>query len=473
MRDIDFDELDKAVNSFLGNGPKTSPKTEVKIEEKPAEVAPREFIRAPRRGIDAGSFHRASVVEIAQKREEIVEKPVERVEVQDFAKFLNQEEKVMSEVGGGKSVDDFIPEIQDSAVEAPILDENSKSDKDISIAEKQEISSEFYSQDANLRAEKRDVMTDALALGALDYHEPVLETVEVTPPARESRSVVVPARPGVYKLEEDEDIKTFSGDKFEAPIFEEKTENEAPIESVELPVEDEVKVNVSIKKFADESAVEKSETAPSALRKLPILTDEMIAQKTSPAPKVEPIEASAPKKIGVQFDVSDEEKSEEIHEEKAAATFVEETKPEVKPEPKSDFNFENIASSFEPAKPAPAEEKIITQVSSTAVKSSTEEIKTPFVSNVKIDKRPLGAAAGAPMNFDMKKDFARRKQEIRRAKMNNPVPQAPMMATEEYASPVLHKKKKSGWGVVLAILLVTLLVSAGVGLAVYYFSLNN
>ena len=76
MRDIDFDELDKAVNRFLGNDKKSPSESEeiaikvnVSKQEKPSESlenapkeeirteAPREMVFPRRSGMNAGDFH--------------------------------------------------------------------------------------------------------------------------------------------------------------------------------------------------------------------------------------------------------------------------------------------------------------------------------------------------------------------------------------------------------------------------------
>ena len=96
-----------------------------------------------------------------------------------------------------------------------------------------------------------------------------------------------------------------------------------------------------------------------------------------------------------------------------------------------------------------------------------EKPKTPFVQNPQIEKRPLGTNQNQAKSFEFKKPVSSYKQksatitkELRRAKMS-----APILSSDEYSAPIKHKKK-SGWGVVLAIIAI-LMLGAGAGLVAY------
>ncbi len=109
-----------------------------------------------------------------------------------------------------------------------------------------------------------------------------------------------------------------------------------------------------------------------------------------------------------------------------------------------------------------ASEKVIIQ--------SVDEIekpKTPFVQNPQIEKRPLGTNQNQAKSFEFKKPVSNYEQksatitkELRRAKMS-----APILSSDEYSAPI-KRKKKSGWGVVLAIIAI-LMLGAGAGLVAY------
>lgn len=96
-----------------------------------------------------------------------------------------------------------------------------------------------------------------------------------------------------------------------------------------------------------------------------------------------------------------------------------------------------------------------------------EKPKTPFVQNPQIEKRPLGTNRNQAKSFEFKKPVSNYEQksatitkELRRAKMS-----APILSSDEYSAPIKHKKK-SGWGVVLAIIAI-LMLGAGAGLVAY------
>ena len=96
-----------------------------------------------------------------------------------------------------------------------------------------------------------------------------------------------------------------------------------------------------------------------------------------------------------------------------------------------------------------------------------EKPKTPFVQNPQIEKRPLGTNQNQAKSFEFKKPVSNYEQksatiakELRRAKMS-----APILSNDEYFAPIKHKKK-SGWGVVLAIIAI-LMLGAGAGLVAY------
>ena len=96
-----------------------------------------------------------------------------------------------------------------------------------------------------------------------------------------------------------------------------------------------------------------------------------------------------------------------------------------------------------------------------------EQPKTPFVRNPQIEKRPLGTNQNQAKSFEFKKPVSNYEQkaatitkELRRAKMS-----APILSSDEYSAPIKHKKK-SGWGVVLAIIAI-LMLGAGAGLVAY------
>jgi hypothetical protein len=101
----------------------------------------------------------------------------------------------------------------------------------------------------------------------------------------------------------------------------------------------------------------------------------------------------------------------------------------------------------------------IKPISSQAEAEDTD-LKTPFVQNVKIEKRPLGSANSAQSGSSFEfKPALDRNRKIKKAKHENMQPVEPILSRDEYSQPVMHKKKKTGWGVVFLIMLLV----AGLG----------
>ena len=97
----------------------------------------------------------------------------------------------------------------------------------------------------------------------------------------------------------------------------------------------------------------------------------------------------------------------------------------------------------------------------------SEKPKTLFLQNPQIEKRPLGMNQNRAESFEFKRSASNHEQkptaiikELRQAKLS-----APILSSDEYSTPVKHRKK-SGWGVVLAIFVI-LLLGAGAGFVAY------
>ena len=97
----------------------------------------------------------------------------------------------------------------------------------------------------------------------------------------------------------------------------------------------------------------------------------------------------------------------------------------------------------------------------------SEKPKTLFLQNPQIEKRPLGMNQNRAESFEFKRPASNHEQkptaiikELRQAKLS-----APILSSDEYSTPVKHRKK-SGWGVVLAIFAI-LLLGAGAGFVAY------
>ena len=444
MRDIDFDELDQAVNRFLGNDKKSPSESEeiaikvnVSKQEKPSESfesvpkeearteAPREMVFPRRSGMNAGDFHSNTyptrvdfTPSLAQENEPSQEISKEKVssEIKDnFDEKLHREHK-------NKGVD-ILDNLSEIKFEEPILDEEeileisqsdekilselkSESEENLSaeVFEKQ-ILSEIKNQDSSESEifEKNDEKAEIEA-------SPILSSEELSPvptPVREANlRIFVPERPGLHQIADEEEMVVFGTKNNEISAEStpkiETAEVEEVVSEPETPKEDETAEKIAVNFSSDKK--------------------EDLSEKTIEVPQIS-AEPKSVSKISIQ-------------------TEVEEEKVEDSPEVVS--------------QPVPPE------------KISTDEIKTPFVQNAKIEKRPLGSPqSGKVSNFDIKP--ADRSREIRRAKLENSPSSAPMLSRDEYSAPVVAKKKKSGFWTVALIMLIMAVFGVGGGFAIWYF----
>ena len=444
MRDIDFDELDQAVNRFLGNDKKSPSESEeivikvnVSKQEKPSESlenapkeeirteAPREMVFPRRSGMNAGDFHSNTYPKrvdftpsLAQENEPSQEISKEKVssEIKDnFDEKLHREHK-------NKGVD-ILDNLSEIKFEEPILDEEeileisqsdekilselkSESEENISaeVFEKQ-ILSEIKNQDSSESEifEKNDEKAEIEA-------SPILSSEELSPvptPVREANTrIFVPERPGLHQIADEEEMVVFGTKNNEISAEStpkiETAEVEEVVSEPETPKEDETAEKIAVNFSSDKK--------------------EDLSEKTIEVPQIS-AEPKSVSKISIQTEV-EKEKIEDS--------------PEV------------VSQSVSP-------EKI-----------SADEIKTPFVQNAKIEKRPLGSPqSGKVSNFDIKP--ADRSREIRRAKLENSPSSAPMLSRDEYSAPVVAKKKKSGFWTVALIMLIMAVFGVGGGFAIWYF----
>lgn len=444
MRDIDFDELDQAVNRFLGNDKKSPSESEeiaikvnVSKQEKPSESlenapkeeirteAPREMVFPRRSGMNAGDFHSNTYPKrvdftpsLAQENEPSQEISKEKVssEIKDnFDEKLHREHK-------NKGVD-ILDNLSEIKFEEPILDEEeileisqsdekilselkSESEENLSaeVFEKQ-ILSEIKNQDSSESEifEKNDEKAEIEASPILSSEE--LSLVPI--PVREANPrIFVPERPGLHQIADEEEMVVFGTKNNEISAEStpkiETAEVEEVVSEPETPKEDETAEKIAVNFSSDKK--------------------EDLSEKTIEVPQIS-AEPKSVSKISIQTEV-EKEKIEDS--------------PEV------------VSQSVSP-------EKI-----------SADEIKTPFVQNAKIEKRPLGSPqSGKVSNFDIKP--ADRSREIRRAKFENSPSSAPMLSRDEYSAPVVAKKKKSGFWTVALIMLIMAVFGVGGGFAIWYF----
>ena len=407
MRDIDFEELDKAVNRFLGKpevAPEQAPTTEnvdknttktdeethvisVKIKNKKRDLKDNFSEKSARRP------HRKSV-DILDNFESVkYEEPILDV-------FENEDDSFFSKMMLSETSEKVMPELK-SANEPAIENFMKESSLDAPISEKFSPSSEEFApvlEEPTLAVEES---APAEILSSAEPEEPASPEIfpDVAPaeiaPTSPIRSVpsriFVPSRPGVFQIEEQEELQTFGVKNTSVEPREEVATQEALAEI--LADEPKQDLTIDVPQISDEPKID------NFAEKISV----EIEEKTESSPA----EESQPSKVEVQPKISEEE---------------------------------------------------------------LESLKTPFVQDLKIEKRPLGVPmpSASATNMDIKP--VDRSKQIRRAKHENHQPATPILSREEYSAPVAVKKKKSGWGVVFLIILLLAVCGVGAGyLILNYF----
>ena len=424
MRDIDFEELDKAVGSYLENGviPNSKEKNnEVfsKIEsqiEHSREQQKMVFVRkAPQ---PANQLHQNNEKVQIRNVEKVVEKP-------------KNEKKSVYKKPRVRILDDF---------SAPVPPEHHRDSFGVSLLAREE---------------------------KIAFESPILETYGGEKPIRNIKKLEnSPIRKKVVSKNEKTQVKKeteVQSQKNEIDIVEQKTTTPSRADfyaGVYRIGDDSNKLRV----FHGEHTVEIPE------RKVPSSNFENLNLENEPE-KVMP-EISSLKTGGntIAFD-----NSEKIKKDIDSKAETEASKIEVKTEQKNQSEqikekennkridiFEVDERVEENSKQNEVLEKVIIQPV-----DEIEKPKTPFVRNPQIEKRPLGTNQNQAKSFEFKKPVSNYEQksatiakELRRAKMS-----APILSSDEYSAPIKHKKK-SGWGVVLAIIVI-LMLGAGAGLVAY------
>ena len=422
MRDIDFEELDKAVGSYLENGvvPNSKDKNnEVfsKIEsqiEHSREQQKMVFVRkAPQ---SANQLH--------QNNEKVKIRNIEKV-----AEKLKNEKKSVYKKPKVRILDDF---------SAPVPPEHHRDNFGVSLLAREE---------------------------KIAFESPILETYGGEKLIRNIKKLEnSPIRKKVVskneKIQARKETKV-QPQKNEIDIVEQKTTTPSRADfyaGVYRIGDDSNKLRV----FHGEHTVEIPE------RKVPSSNFENLNLENEPE-KVMP-EISSLKTGGNTIALDNSEKIKKNIDGKAE---TEASKIEVKTELKNQsgqnkennkridiFEFDERVE--ENSKQNETSEKVIIQPV-----DEIENPKTPFVQNPQIEKRPLGTNQNQAKSFEFKKPVSNYEQksatitkELRRAKMS-----APILSSDEYSAPIKHKKK-SGWGVVLAIIAI-LMLGAGAGLVAY------
>ena len=424
MRDIDFEELDKAVGSYLENG--VVPNSKEKNNEVFSKIESQiEHSREQQKMVFARKAPQ-SANQLHQNNE--------KVQIRNFEKVIEKpknEKKSVYKKPRVRILDDF---------SAPVPPEHHRDNFGVSLLAREE---------------------------KIAFESPILETYGGEKPIRNIKKLEnSPIRKKVVSKNEKTQARKeteVQSQKNEINIAEQKTTTPSRVEfyaGVYRIGDDSNKLRV----FHGEHTVEIPE------RKVSSSNFENLNLENEPE-KVMP-EISSLKTGGntIAFD-----NSEKIKKDIDSKAETEASKIEVKTEQKNQSEqikekennkridiFEVDERVEENSKQNEVLEKVIIQPV-----DEIEKPKTPFVQNPQIEKRPLGANQNQTKSFEFKKPVSNYEQkaatitkELRRAKMS-----APILSSDEYSTPIKHKKK-SGWGVVLAIIVI-LMLGAGAGLVAY------
>ena len=422
MRDIDFEELDKAVGSYLENGvvPNSKEKNNEVFSKIESQIEhsreQQKMVFARKAPQSANQLHQNNEKVQIRNVEKVVEKP-------------KNEKKSVYKKPRVRILDDF---------SAPVPPEHHRDNFGVSLLAREE---------------------------KIAFESPILETYGGEKPIRNIKKLEnSPIRKKVVSKNEKTQARKeteVQSQKNEINIAEQKTTTPSRVEfyaGVYRIGDDSNKLRV----FHGEHTVEIPE------RKVSSSNFENLNLENEPE-KVMP-EISSLKAGGNTITLDNYEEIKKDIDDKAK---TEASKIEVKTEQKNQSGqnkennkriniFEADERVEENSKQNEASEKVIIQPV-----DEIEKPKTPFVQNPQIEKRPLGTNQNQAKSFEFKKPVSNYEQksatitkELRRAKMS-----APILSSDEYSAPIKHKKK-SGWGVVLAIIAI-LMLGAGAGLVAY------
>ena len=435
MRDIDFEELDKAVGSYLENG--VVPSSQEKNNEVFSKIENQiEHSREQQRIV----FARKAPQSASQLHQNNEKKQIRNIK--KVSEKQKNEKKVISGKPKVRILDDFSvpvpPEHHRENFGVPFL---MKEDK---IAFESPIL-ETYSGEKLVRSAKklenspiRKKISPKNEKKSVEVAEVKKEIPEIKSDLKVEEKPVVSSRAdfyaGVYRIGEDENkLRVFHGER-----------------AVEVPERQSM-----ISNFADLPVEEPEKVMPE------ISSSKSISSKViEPIHSIEEIQKEEPKKPEIE---QEDSKIEVKMRSKTQSAEVEEPKTEKK------INIVEVEEekSVKEEKLEESTEKVIIQSIDEA-----EKPKTPFVQNPQIEKRPLGMnqSQDQSKSFEFRSPNASNVQkvvqkpaitkELRHAKMS-----APILSSDEYSAPVKHRKK-SGWGVVWAIIAI-LLLGAGAGYIAY------
>ena len=363
MKDIDFEELDKAVNRFLGGSNKENP-TFVAQEVKPQEQEVQEIKPAPR---DASELHVAATMPRRSGR---------------FMDIMPAAPRTTE------------PKISVSAPAKPLRYTSKVENPAVLLDDFKEVN------EIHRHPEKVDGLQDVLEVeDNVEFEEPALGAlnIENAPP------------PSVEAPQGFKEVQSLPDDEIQKSPMSEHEDSSSRNDQVEP-------VLLNVESGAAETIIQ------------------------------EPV----PQESGL-INIDEDDNDLNIFRSEPATEFN---------QPEDDISD---ASEMQESETTPVEDKAVPEVSQKPIEETP--LTTPFLPNARVEKRPLGYGSQSEGN---NLDSKLVNSGVRNLRSNQEPIETPILSREEYATPVKHNKKKSGWPILLAIILI-IAIGAGLGALAWYF----
>ena len=363
MKDIDFEELDKAVNRFLGGSNKENP-TFVAQEVKPQEQEVQEIKPAPR---DASELHVAATMPRRSGR---------------FMDIMPAAPRTTE------------PKISVSAPAKPLRYTSKVENPTVLLDDFKEVN------EIHRHPEKVDGLQGVLEVeDNVEFEEPVLGAlnIENAPP------------PSVGAPQGFKEVQSLPDDEIQKSPMSEHEDSSSRNDQVEP-------VLLNVESGAAETIIQ------------------------------EPV----PQESGL-INIDEDDNDLNIFSSEPATEFN---------QPEDDISD---AREMQESETTPVEDKAVPEVSQKPIEETP--LTTPFLPNARVEKRPLGYGSQSEGN---NLDSKLVNSGVRNLRSNQEPIETPILSREEYATPVKHNKKKSGWPILLAIILI-IAIGAGLGALAWYF----
>lgn len=363
MKDIDFEELDKAVNRFLGGSNKENP-TFVAQEVKPQEQEVQEIKPAPR---DASELHVATTMPRRSGR---------------FMDIMPAAPRTTE------------PKISVSAPAKPLRYTSKVENPTVLLDDFKEVN------EIHRHPEKVDGLQGVLEVeDNVEFEEPALGAlnIENAPP------------PSVEAPQGFKEVQSLPDDEIQKSPMSEHEDSSSRNDQVEP-------VLLNVESGAAETIIQ------------------------------EPV----PQESGL-INIDEDDNDLNIFSSEPATEFN---------QPEDDISD---ASEMQESETTPVEDKAVPEVSQKPIEETP--LTTPFLPNARVEKRPLGYGSQSEGN---NLDSKLVNSGVRNLRSNQEPIETPILSREEYATPVKHNKKKSGWPILLAIILI-IAIGAGLGALAWYF----